>query len=121
MKKLSLWVVLTIFAGMPASFAQLHSELLISKSFESNDERTEPAIGSLTIPAGQPSSFLINGGVGYELTWIKVGASGENSYKKILSPFVVGNYNNLVTDKQRNYKAGGNFFLTDRQEYLGSG
>jgi hypothetical protein len=114
MKKYSFGMAIAILLWTPTVFAQSTSvikdtSLVINKSFESSDDKSEPATVSLSIPNGKSSSFMVNAGIGLQFSKAVIGSYGQYNSKTTISAFVVGNFNNLISDIQRNYKIGGNY------------
>ena len=83
------------------------SKIKIRKAFESLDDKKDPAIVSASFPKDKRNSFLINGGISYQLITLRHRAN--NSVKQIFSPFFIFNRNTEIDKEQFNCKLGISF------------
>jgi hypothetical protein len=82
-------------------------KLTIRNSFESTDDKADPATVSFTLPSGKPQSFLIDAGVELD-TSVSFNSNGHlTGYKYGI--FAVINKNTLIEKQQNEYRAGGQF------------
>lgn len=95
--------------------------VIIRKGLEDKDDKDKPAIFSLTWPSGKENSYLINGGIGLNISHIKKGKSRIE-----LLPSFVYNRNNQIKKEQHNlkgvlsvdYLVGKEDFATKTHSYL---
>ncbi len=76
----------------------------IRQGFETEEEKGEPAITSITFPKDGANSFLFNGGISYSASLQKAGESKK--FKYIFAPIITWNRNNQIDKEQRNFKTG---------------
>jgi len=78
----------------------------IRKSFESEDDKANPASTSLTIPQDGKSSYLINGAISYSLFKVWNYSENRKDLKMTFAPVFTLNKNTMIDKEQNNYKAG---------------
>lgn len=110
MKKILVLLSVPLLFNVKNVFAQdagdnnFWKHLIIRKSFESLDDRQQPAAASLTLPRDKASSYLINGGLSFRLATVRHHTT--QSEKMAFEPFFVFNRNTQIDAEQFNYKAG---------------
>jgi hypothetical protein len=80
------------------------SEIIIRNSFESTDEKADPASVSLTMPSGKPGSYLVDAGIQWNFT--KQELTGEHLKGNSFGPFVVLKRNTMTEKEQKLLKGG---------------
>jgi hypothetical protein len=106
---ISVVVLLSSFVNVSAqsekSKSKFWDKVTVRKAYESKtQDDSKPAIFSYTAPKDTTSSWLFNGGIGYDLfSW---NCRKDSTDQQILSGFAVYNRNTLIDKKQKNYKIG---------------
>jgi len=92
----------SLFISVPAYCQQnIWDRISVLRAFETKTaDDTKPALVSFTLPKDAGSSFLINGGVGVDLFYLK------NNRQNAVTAFGVYNRNNLISAEQNNFKFG---------------
>jgi hypothetical protein len=88
----------------PVNSKNFFHNLKVSKGFQSQDDKSEPAVFSITLPAKGENSYLVNTGIAYDL--VRITHAGTDNVKTTFSPFVEYNRNTLIDKEQNSYTVG---------------
>lgn len=82
------------------------SDLSMRNSFESADDKADPATASFTLTSGKPNSYLIDVGVLYSFSHYKWDPATAKKSSLSLGPFAVIDKNTMIDKEQATYRGG---------------